>query len=178
MNAEGAVQVRPATVQDAARIAEVHVRSWQSAYRGLLPHDYLDSLDPADRVQRWQQVLSSTEPARGGVLVATDADVICGFASVGPTRDQDESQDHVGEVMAIYLAPGAWGKGYGRELMTASLRSLHLVGYLQATLWVLDANMRARRFYEIAGFQPDGARKVDDREEFQLQEIRYRRSLP
>jgi hypothetical protein len=43
------VTIRRATINDAARIAETHVRSWQSAYRGLFPQDYVDSLDRAQR---------------------------------------------------------------------------------------------------------------------------------
>ena len=61
--------------------------------------------------------------------------------------------------------------------MTAALGRLTELGYRQATLWVLDSNARARRFYAAAGFQPDGAVKVDDSRGFPLAEVRYRRSL-
>jgi hypothetical protein len=49
--------------------------------------------------------------------------------------------------------------------------------YKLVTLWVLDTNTRARRFYEIAGFRSDGAVKVDDRDGFRLREVRYRLPL-
>ena len=39
--------IRQATLADADEIGAVHVRSWQSAYKGLLPQQYLDRLDPA-----------------------------------------------------------------------------------------------------------------------------------
>jgi hypothetical protein len=43
------------------------------------------------------------------------------------------------------------------------------------TLWVLEANDRARRFYEIAGFLPDGSRKPADLPGgVRLPELRYR----
>jgi hypothetical protein len=61
--------IRRATINDAARIAETHVRSWQSAYHGLIPQDYLDSLDPAQRLTWWEQVLASVNWAVDGVLV-------------------------------------------------------------------------------------------------------------
>jgi len=69
-------------------------------------------------------------------------------------------------------------ESYGRELMTATLDFLANLGYTQVTLWVLDTNARARRFYEAAGFRADGALKVDDGRGFPLSEVRYRRSLP
>jgi len=170
--------VRPATLSDAGPIAQVHVRSWQETYRGMMPQEYLDGLDPADRLPRWQRLLSQPGEPRGDVLVAAAGTGICGFASFGPTRDEDQDPDRVAEIRAIYLAPGALGHGFGRLLMAASLDRLTGLGYQRVGLWVLDVNTRARRFYEIAGFRPDGALKVDDREGLRLAEVRYRRRLP
>lgn len=171
------MEIRVAHIDDADQIAEVHVRSWQSAYRGLIPQKYLDGLDPSSRAEGWRRSVRDANWPRGGTLVATDGDgTIVGFAHIGPTRDEDAG-DAVGEVLAIYLAPGAWGKGYGRALMATALEHLAQAGYQQATLWVLDSNARARRFYEAAGFEPDGAVKTDDRLGFRLAEVRYRRSL-
>ncbi len=38
------MRVRPATIDDARSIAELHIRSWQWAYKGLIPDSYLESL--------------------------------------------------------------------------------------------------------------------------------------
>jgi ribosomal protein S18 acetylase RimI-like enzyme len=171
------VLIRPAVVQDAAGIAEVHVRSWQAAYRGLMPQDYLDGLDPADRLPRWQLQLSDPGTVGHEVLVAESDRGICGFSSYGPTRDEDQDASRVGEIRALYLAPGTFGTGVGRLLMAASVERLDRAGYAFVTLWVLDSNARARRFYEIAGFRADGAAMADDRAGFRLEEVRYRRRL-
>jgi len=172
------MEVRPASVDDAARIAEIHVLGWQAGYRGLMPQHYLDGLDPAQRVPRWVMSLRDGDWSRGGCLVVADDDgVPTGFANVGQSRDDDAEPGKVGEVMAIYLAPDSWGQGLGRELMAAGLRHLAKLGYDEATLWVLDTNARARRFYEAAGLQPDGGIKVDESLGFPLRELRYRRSL-
>jgi GNAT superfamily N-acetyltransferase len=178
MRREHRMEIRPAAVEDAAQIGEVHVRSWQGAYCGLLPQEHLDRLDPARSAGMWARRAGSADWARGGLLVAVDEQGLRGFADFGPTRDQDDDPERVGEVSAIYLAPAAWGTGCGRALMTAALEHLAKAGYRQATLWVLDTNSRARRFYEAAGFRPDKAEKVDDRHGFPLRELRYRRRLP
>jgi len=170
--------IREAVAADIPQMALVHVRSWQAAYRGLIPQDYLDSLDPADRADRWSRIMRDLDPARGGVLVAEGNGGLCGLVCFGPTGDEDADSDQVGEVKAIYLAAEAWGQGHGRALMGVSLQRLAGAGFSEVTLWVLDANARARRFYELAGFQPDGAVKIDDRGTFQLREVRYRRPLP
>ncbi|HXB49020.1 MAG TPA: GNAT family N-acetyltransferase [Streptosporangiaceae bacterium] len=97
-------------------------------------------------------------------------------AAAGSADRDDHRPDRAGR-SAIYLAPDSWGRGLGRELMTAALTYLADLGYDEVTLWVLDTNARARRFYEAAGFRPDGAIKVDDSRSFPLREVRYRRSL-
>jgi GNAT superfamily N-acetyltransferase len=170
--------VRPAGVDDAARIAEIHVRSWQVAYQGLMPQDYLDGLDPAQRLATRIERLETADWSCGGCFVVTGVDgQLAGFADTGRTRDADVS-DRVGEIRAIYLVPDAWGQGLGRELMSAALDHLTTCSYEQVALWVLDTNARARRFYEMAGFRPDGAVKVDGTHGFPLTEVRYRRPLP
>jgi GNAT superfamily N-acetyltransferase len=158
-------------------IAVVHVRSWQAAYRGLIPQDYLDGLDPASRRAQWDRVLARGGWPRAGVLVAEVDEQVAGFAALGPARDEGEDPAQVAEIAAIYLAPEAWGTGGGRQLMGASLEALVLAGYRQVILWVLDSNERARRFYVANGWQPDGAAKVDARLGFPLAEVRYRRLL-
>ncbi|OPG08397.1 GNAT family N-acetyltransferase [Microbispora sp. GKU 823] len=81
------------------------------------------------------------------------------------------------EISAIYLSAEVWGAGVGRRLMAAALDSLAAAGYEQATLWVVDGNMRARRFYERGGWRPDGAVQRDESDGFPLTEVRYRRAL-
>jgi GNAT superfamily N-acetyltransferase len=168
--------VRPATLADADAIGLVHVRSWQSAYRGKIPQDHLDGLDPARRAEIWRRIVEETEPSRGGVLVAV-GDGITGFASFGPSRDSDTDPGVTGEVFAIYADPAAWDTGIGRALMATAVAGLVRLGYANAILWVLDTNDRARRFYALAGWERDGASKTDGSGGFDITEVRYRRTL-
>jgi len=170
--------VRDARAADAARIGLVHVRSWQGTYQGLMPQDYLDGLDPAQRTGMWERILAELEPARAGVLVAeVDRDIL-GFVSYSASRDDDADPEVIGEVQAIYLLPTAWGKGIGRRLMGAALGRLAGAGFTEATLWALDTNARARRFYEAGGWTTDGTVKSDDIRGFPLPHVRYRKALP
>jgi ribosomal protein S18 acetylase RimI-like enzyme len=176
------MRVRRAEVGDAAAIARVHVGSWQVAYRGLIPQDYLDRLDPEERREMWERGLAAPRWPLAGTLVAEGRlgidgiDGVVGFAHIGPSRD-DDADPTVGEVSAIYALAAVWGTGVGRALMDASLAGLAEAGYAEATLWVLDTNARARRFYEAAGWRPDGTVKVDATRGFPLAETRYRRSM-
>lgn len=50
--------VRVAREADAEALARVHVDSWRAAYQGLMPQEYLDGLDPAERAAQWRQALA------------------------------------------------------------------------------------------------------------------------
>jgi GNAT superfamily N-acetyltransferase len=172
-----AVLVRDAEPGDAAGIAEVHVESWRAAYRGLLPQQVLDGLDVSVRTDLWIRIMSRTDPARGAVLVAEEDGRIIRLASVGRPRDEDADPARTGELGAIYLRPDAWGRGVGRALMEEAVSRLAAFGYVDATLWVLDTNERARRFYAAAGWVPDGTVKTEDMGGYSRSEVRYWRPL-
>ncbi|HEX7083608.1 MAG TPA: GNAT family N-acetyltransferase [Gaiellaceae bacterium] len=163
--------VRPATGNDACAIARVQERSWQQAYRHVFPPADLDRggfIDP----ELWRQRLE--EPPGGWTTLVAELDRgLAGFVCSGPSRDQRAT----GEVYALYVDPDAWGHGAGRALLAEAERRL-AQRYRAATLWVLDDNPRARRFYEIAGWRPDGGRKIEAlRFDVPTAEVRYRKEL-
>jgi L-amino acid N-acyltransferase YncA len=156
-----AVKVRHATREDARAIAEVHVASWRHAYRELLPDDYPDRLSVDEREAQRLAWFADPRP-RSGVLVAeADTGRVVGFATFAPSRD-DDALEGTGEVPAIYVDPAVLGKGIGRELLAATTAALREAGFTRATLWVLEANASARRFYEKAGWIWDGAVSTHD----------------
>ena len=163
-------RIRPAEGADAVGIATVHMRSWQTAYRGILPDDFLDALSIPEREQRMRETIATKRPERR-VWVAESPDGILGFSDAGPSREND-APSSAGEVYAIYLDPTAVGKGIGRELFGHTVAALRDSGYGYATLWVLEANQWARRFYEKAGWRPDGTSSLWER--FNVNALRYR----
>jgi ribosomal protein S18 acetylase RimI-like enzyme len=168
--------IRPARLDDAAAIARVHIRTWQAAYRGQLPDTYLDALsdDLEARTARWQGLIADAR-ARGWVQLVAEADErVIGFVTFGPSEGET-NEPQTGEVYAIYVDPMYWTRGHGRELFAAATHGLAEAGFSMATLWVLETNTRARRFYEIAGWMADGATKTDHRGDVELREVRYRR---
>ena len=62
------MDIRPTRMEDIPEIAGVHVRSWQAAYRGLLPQGYLDGLDPSQRIGQWEESLSAADRSDGGTF--------------------------------------------------------------------------------------------------------------
>ena len=157
-------------------MARVHVRSWQAAYRTLLPDDYLDQLRPEDRAEKYD--FASLDPLKPQTIVASEegeGKLIHGFATTSPSRGPD-LPDH-GELCALYVDPEQWGRGIGIALVSAARARLFELGFRDAMLWVMAGNLRAERFYQIDGWAPDGMRRTDSVWDVTVNEIRYQRGL-
>src|SRR5258708_15813308 len=98
--------VRPATIGDAAEIARVNVATWRSAYRNLLPDDFLAALTEANYAERWTRLIGE---GSGRVFVAEEPDGIVGFASGG--RERAGEHGLAGERYADYVLDSAEGRG-------------------------------------------------------------------
>lgn len=165
------VVIRPATVDDAERIATVHVASLRQAYAGVVAEDYLAGLDVAARTQEWRRRLENPEPETT-VWVAQEGDRVVGFASLGPSLDEDAERTTL-QIYTIYLEPRSWGQGIARELMRTVLAAVPAGSAV--TLWVLEANERAAHFYRRNGFTRDGVERIEEIGGQQFTEVRYRR---
>ena len=165
--------LRPAEPDDAIAVARVHVRSWQAAYRTLLPDDYLDQVRPEDRAQKYN--FSSLDPLQPQTIVAAEAGVIRGFATTAPARVPDMPGS--GELCALYVDPDQWSRGIGAALVPAARSRLFDLGFRHAVLWVLVGNVRAERFYRIDRWAPDGRYRTESVWGVMVDEIRYQRSL-
>lgn len=165
--------IRKATIQDAEAIARIHVFSWQHAYRGLIPDNFLNGLSVPGRTEFWRSNLAA-EPD-GTLIVETGFEVV-GFAGFGPARDKPAAPA-CAELYAIYIAPDHWGGGCGNLLWAEVERVLIAAGFSRVTLWVLSENRRGRRFYERHGFSVDGTSKVISFSGTGLAEVRYVKNI-
>src|ERR1700739_4320810 len=136
--------VRRAVAEDAESIAAVHIRSWQTAYRGQLPDRYLDHLgeELERRTALWRAMILAPPTNKHEVWVGGAH--VDGFVALGPAREADP--DVTGELYAIYVNPIRWGQGLGRTLFSLATKRLAELGFATAMLWVLESNVRARRF--------------------------------
>lgn len=141
------VNIRKAVAEDTAAIAHLHVESWRTTYRDLIPTHLLDQLDVAQREQMWHGAI--THPNSTTVLhVAEVAGAIVGFVACG--REQGEHKAYDGELYALYLLEPFQRKGLGRMLFQTAVNQLRTAGYGSMLLWVLEGNP-AIRFYEAMG---------------------------
>ena len=168
------VNLRRATPADAQAIAEIHVASWQRAYRGLFPDAVLDGLSVAARQAQWASWLAAADPI---IWVSESDGRATGFISGCPSRDADAPPPHFAEITALYVHPDAWGQGCGRALCEAVLAHLRQTPAESVVVWALTGNLGARHFYERLGFALDDGRRDITLFNVTQPEVRYRHNL-
>lgn len=145
------MKVRVATAVDAVGIARVHIDTWRTTYRGIVPDSYLDNLQYEARERYWAGALS--DPENGSLVYVAEAEdgQVVGFASGEPA--QSSVPGYEGELHAIYVLQEHQGRGLGKALLLAVARRLQEISKHSMLLWALADNESSRRFYEALGGQ-------------------------
>ena len=155
-------------------MARVHVLGWQVAYRGLIAQDYLNGLRPEDKARKYS--FDRTAADMPVTLTAVDEEDV--IYVLLPRGGLTTATCRISVKYGLSTSTrSTGGKGVGRLLMDASRDQLRRHGAREALLWVLAGNERARRFYEIGGWRPDGARRMEIMGDSALEEVRYRCAL-
>jgi ribosomal protein S18 acetylase RimI-like enzyme len=159
------IDIRPRSAADSPGIARVRRESWLAAYTGIIDGAIIDRVTKAGG-----SAVDAPPNRRTLVAVGGEDPAVIGYAIFGPERtvvsavsppaDPYERAGRTGELYALYVTPDWWSAGVGRALMDSVLAALSEAGYASAVLWVLADNARARRFYDQAGFAPDGATNI------------------
>jgi GNAT superfamily N-acetyltransferase len=144
------VTVRGASAADAERIAEVHLRAAQQGLAHVLPAGAAWAA-PTVLVNDWRSRLGQ----QTGFVADLGAGALAGVILAGP----DDADPHLGQLSRLYVDPVHWGHGIGGQLFAAGLAHLRALGFADARQWVIEANPRARAWYERLGWRPTGERK-------------------
>ena len=141
----GSFCIRTATPDEAEVLLEIQKASAVAGFGHVFPPDKYPF--PSDAVLgRWQTALD--DPAEVVVLAELDG------PAVGLAAMRAEWLD------ALYVVPSSWGTGVGPRLHDHALTWMRDFGCKRSHLWVLDQNMRARRFYEKRGWRLNGATRI------------------
>ncbi|MEV0495004.1 hypothetical protein AB0I23_36025, partial [Streptomyces atratus] len=79
--------LQPLVPTQVDRAVAAAVRSWQTAFAGLVPQHYLDAMDPSREESEWKTRIAETRWPSSGVLVAETEAGIVGFAGFGPSQE-------------------------------------------------------------------------------------------
>ena len=142
--------LREPTHEDIPAIARVHVDTWRTAYRGIVPDAHLAKLSYEDRENRWHQILNQDPESGNFTYVAEHAsEKIVGFASGGPERERHPV--YKGELTAIYILQSHQGKGIGRRLMQVVAERLGRSQMHSMLAWVLVDNPACQFYTRLGG---------------------------
>ncbi|MEQ7054155.1 GNAT family N-acetyltransferase [Paenibacillaceae sp. P-4] len=138
------MRIRKATINDAEGIAKVHVDSWRTTYKGIIPDDFLSKLSYKKRTDVW---IKNIENEDNFVVLAENPEgQIVGFADCG----KRETVPNSGDLTSIYILKEYHGRGLGKELLRQLFLHFKFLGYQNIYVDVLEDN-KTRYFYEHYG---------------------------
>lgn len=161
--------IRYATIEDAANLGIIHSEASLLAFKNIIPNqNLLNDFSIERRTNRFINELSEDSPK---TIIIFEDNEPAGFLSYGTCRFENNHKDII-EIWRIYVKPKYWGCSIAEELMNWAIRTLNLENFTNVELWVLEENIRARRFYEKVGFKPDHTHQIINMGK-ELKELRY-----
>ena len=146
------VQFRHADAHDAGSIAALHADSWRRHYRGAYSDTFLDGDVLTERLAFWTARLGE-QPADRFTIVAVESGSLAGFAH--SVLDKDPTWGAY--LDNLHITHSHQRQGLGTRLMALTAQAvIERRPSSGLYLWVLEQNVRARRFYEARG-----GRRVD-----------------
>ena len=132
--------IRKATSLDLARIAEIYVFNYRLNFYPIFKNDeyYFSELQVPNQMEQLSDHISS--------IWVYDDSVVKGFIELSN-----------GEIKKLFVEPALQGNAIGSALLTHAIHTHHA-----HTLWALEKNTRAIRFYQRHGFQITSDRKPED----------------
>lgn len=147
------ILIRKARIEDAAGIAKVHVDSWRTTYKGIVPDTFLDNLSYEQRELIWKKGMNENN-----VYIAENENgQVIGFSTGGKERT-GKYEAYTGELYAIYILKEYQGKGIGRLLVRSVVADLKDKNLNSMLIWAIEENP-ACHFYERLG-----GKKIDTEE--------------
>ena len=165
--------IRYANRMDADTLALINSKSALQAYKGIVPDDFLKERFSYERLkERLYKELN--EGTTTSCIIYKD-DIPVGMQTFARDDDKERDDSEI-DIWRIYLLPEYWGQNIGIEFIDWGIKELKRKGYKKVALWVVEENVRARKFYEKFGFTHDGEIRVINvgRE---LKEYRYIKHL-
>jgi ribosomal protein S18 acetylase RimI-like enzyme len=104
-----------------------------------------------------QTALGTPLPGAATLVAAMPSGPVLGFIHVEPGPDPVTAEP-AGYVSMLAVVPEAEGQGIARQLMAAAEEWARAQGYRCLSLDVFASNERARRFYNLLGYDEDSVK--------------------
>ena len=132
--------IRKATIDDLARIAEIEIFNYRLNFYPIFKNDdyYFDELQVPNLMKQYESIVDS--------IWVYDDGAIKGIIQI-------ENQ----EIKKLFVEPVLQGNGIGSKLLTYAIEN-----HNANMLWALEENTRAVRFYERYGFKITADKKLEE----------------
>lgn len=146
------MQLIQPTVKDARTVGAVHSTAWKQTYSDIFLKEFLSQDTPEKRAQEF-------------IDSCVDSDILYYIVYEEKTPVGIIKLDWASkpcELLSLYILQEYRGKGIGQKVMGFLKEEF---GKFGMRLWVLEKNIRARRFYEMNGFRDTGEARTISRGE-------------
>ena len=132
--------IRNATIDDLARIAEIEIFNYRLNFYPIFKNDdyYFDELQVPNLMKQYESIVDS--------IWVYDDGAIKGIIQI-------ENQ----EIKKLFVEPVLQGNGIGSKLLTYAIEN-----HNANILWALEKNTRAVRFYERYAFKITADKKLEE----------------
>lgn len=149
MNSLKEILIRNVKYDDLRDVAEITIRGWQTAYRGIVDDDYLDNLSIEENYQK-----RIKDYKENGFIIAELNGNVVGFCRYKIGNSYKHEYPEVDcELSALYVKPGEKGKGIGKALLEYVKNEFRRNRLNKMIIWCFKENYPSRAFYEKMGGQ-------------------------
>lgn len=143
-------EIRLAGPEHVEQIADLYLRNWREAYKGLLSQDYLDALTMEAICDKWSDYI--TQPEHGVFMVMEEAEEgkpekLAGFVGFKPYHRLENCI----YVYSLHVEKHMRGQGIGSALVRKIAEKGCAEGYPRMGVCVVVGNDNARRLYAELG---------------------------
>lgn len=141
--------IRKAVEDDSKEIALLIIRSWTTAYRGLISDDFLDNMSMENIEKNWKKNIISQND-KNKIFVYEERDKILGVIGFGSPLDK-ENRKYNSEIYVLYVEPTLKRKGIGSKLFDFAKEYFIRHGKDNLIIWCLKGNEQGMNFYKKMG---------------------------
>lgn len=127
-------------------IAKVHVDTWRTTYKGIIPDDFLANLSYEHFTAIWEENLKREDNFI--IVVENEEGEIVGFAD--SCKKESNTVENAINLTSIYLLKPYQGRDLGKMLLKEVFTYYKNQGYNKVFVEVLEDN-KTRYFYEYYG---------------------------
>jgi ribosomal protein S18 acetylase RimI-like enzyme len=151
--------IRPAKPDDLQAVSKVCVESWRATYEGLAPEVFVRGITVESAADIFGRSLNNKEYLYFLHVAETPEAKIIGFADGG--RERSRPEKGIGELYGLYLLKEFQGRGIGRALFQAAVKSLAQSGMDSMVAWILENSPHQVFYKKVGGVLEKGVKKLE-----------------